>query len=87
MIPASDIKKFITTKLHEKAALLGEPQPDVTHDYDIMASGLLDSMEFLVMISEIEDKYFVEVNFSEADPESMSTVEGFLGSMKPIKAS
>lgn len=86
MIPVSNITTFITEKIRAKAALIGDEKPEVTDDFDIMGSGLFDSMEFLVMISEIEERFKVEVDFSDAEPESMSTIAGFIRSMKTTDA-
>jgi D-alanine--poly(phosphoribitol) ligase subunit 2 len=50
----------------------------IKSDTDMFAADLLDSLQFLMLITQLESQFDIEVDFSEFDPEEFRTVEGFV---------
>jgi acyl carrier protein len=45
-------------------------------DFDLIASGLLSSLEFMELIASIEEKQGVEIDFEEHDPSAYTSIMG-----------
>ena len=68
------IEAFLNRKLQERGA---KPLPDLPEDFDLLMSGVLDSLAFVEMITEA-GKYFAhDINLEGLDPEKMT----FVGSL------
>lgn len=48
-------------------------------DFDLVASGLLSSLEFMELIAGIEEKQGVEIDFEEHDPSAYTSIMGLAG--------
>ncbi len=83
MINQQEIFVFIKQRVESKAnkfqIVLEE---DINETFSITGSGLFDSMDFMNLIVEVEEKFGVEVDFSEFEPEVFTTVGGFIKCVK-----
>jgi len=43
---------------------------------NLIAQGIIDSIDFINIIGEIEEEYGVEINFLEIDPQKITTLKG-----------
>jgi acyl carrier protein len=75
-----EIKEFILNKIEEKSKLLGISfdYNELTDDFSLTGTGIFDSMDFMNLITDVEEKFNVEVDFSNHDPESFTTLNGFI---------
>ncbi len=66
------IIEFIKSKMSE------EELNDVVSkgDFDLIASGLISSLEFMELISSIEEKHGIQIDFEEFDPASYTSING-----------
>ena len=71
------IKNFIMEKAIEKCLQFGLPKEDVIPQMSLTGSGLYDSMGFLELITDVENKFDVVVDFSEYEPITFDTINGF----------
>jgi acyl carrier protein len=76
----TEIKEFIIDKIEEKSKLLDifVEHEVITDDFSLTGTGIFDSMDFMNMITDVEEKFSVEVDFSNHDPESFTTLKGFI---------
>jgi acyl carrier protein len=76
---STDIKEFILDLIGEKLAVFNIKRGEVNNDFDLVKSGLLDSMSFIDLVAELEDKYKLEVDFEEAaDNNDFTTMGGLI---------
>jgi acyl carrier protein len=61
----SEIREFIMGMLKEKLSLFDINESEVKGSFDFVKSGLLDSMAFVDLITSLEEKYKVEIDFEE----------------------
>ena len=47
-------------------------------DIDLVATGILSSLEFITLISDIEEKFNIEIDFDEYDPANFNTFNGLV---------
>ncbi len=77
MFTDASLKKYILDYLHPKlmaAGMSAEPEPE----FNLIASGLLDSLGFLQLVAEVEAHFAVDVDFSEQDPLEFTCLDGFI---------
>lgn len=61
-----DVTKFILELVKEKLVLFNIGFDEVNDDFDLVKSGLLDSMSFIDLVAELEEKYALEIDFEQA---------------------
>ena len=74
-LTAEDFKTHILAALEDSLDLWGITDPG--DDFDLIESGVVDSMRFLDLIVGIEGDFGIMVDFEELDPEHL----GHLGSL------
>jgi acyl carrier protein len=61
-----NIKLFILSQLKDKLLRLGIGVDEISEDFDLVKSGMLDSMSFVDLVVSIEQHYGIEVDFEIA---------------------
>jgi acyl carrier protein len=83
MIDKNEITAFIIEKVEKKAEQLGiELDNKIDSEFSLTGSGVFDSMDFMNLIAEVEDKFNVEVDFSNEEPTIFTKIYGFVGCIK-----
>lgn len=73
---ALSIEQTIYTKLIEKH---GENVlSNIDKNESLIVSGLFDSLDFISMLMELENKYNVDIDFEDADPTEFTTIRGLV---------
>ncbi|MCB2203164.1 acyl carrier protein [bacterium] len=73
-----NLKSFIEQKIDEKVEMLGLERPELTDDYHLTGSGVFDSMDFFGLITDVEEEFQTEIDFTEHDPDVFTTLGGFM---------
>ena len=47
-------------------------------DIDLIGSGIISSLEFIELISDIETKFNIEIDFEDFDPSEFTTLSGLI---------
>lgn len=70
-----DVRAFVATFLNAKLKERGKaPLDDLRDDYDLLLSGLLNSLSFVEMMVGAGKRFGAQVDFEELDPEKMTIV-------------
>ena len=70
-----DVRAFVAAFLNVKLKERGKaPLDDLRDDYDLLMSGLLDSLTFVEMMLGVGARFDGQVDFEELDPEKMTIV-------------
>jgi acyl carrier protein len=70
-----DVRTFLMTQLEELLRVDGRDLPaDITDDYDLLLSGLLDSLDLLELTVALGEYAGHEIDFEALDPEQMTVV-------------
>lgn len=74
---ADDIRKFLLKRYSEQISANGMTPDTVPDDYDLMATGAIDSLGLIEMISAVEKEFNVEVDFEELDANEITVIGPF----------
>ncbi|HNW88665.1 MAG TPA: acyl carrier protein [Bacteroidales bacterium] len=61
-----EIYRFIITQLTDKMNRVGLSEDEMPDDFSLTKTGLLDSLAFVNLVSQIEKKFNIEIDFEEA---------------------
>jgi acyl carrier protein len=71
----SDVRAFLTRYLDERLREQGRVLPDVyREDYDLLLSGVVDSLGFIEMIAAAAEHFSCEIDLTALDPEKMTVI-------------
>lgn len=68
-------------------AILSDIRPDVDFENEtaLIDDGILDSFDVVSIISEIDDKFGVQIRISELDPENFNSAEAIWNLVLSLK--
>lgn len=71
------IREYIIAQLSERLDMLGIEEKEIKNDFDFVQSGLLDSMAFVDLVTDMEEKFGVEIDFeNEVENAAFTTLGG-----------
>jgi acyl carrier protein len=74
-----EIREHILGVLKEKLVLFDISPGEVNDGFDLVKSGLLDSMSFVDLVAGVEDRFGLEIDFERAaDDDTFTTIGGLL---------
>lgn len=73
--------------MEQLMAILSEIRPDVDFENEtaLIDDGILDSFDVVSIISEIDDKFGVQIRISELDPENFNSAEAIWNLVQSLK--
>ena len=76
---SSEVRAYIIDRLKEKLLLFDIAEEEVKEAFDLVKSGLLDSMAFVDLVAGIEEEFGVEIDFeTAADAEDFTSLGGLI---------
>jgi len=73
----NDVEHFLKDYLKERLEMLGIGYGELKPGFDLVQSGLLDSMAFVDMVTAMEKHFGVEIDFeNEVGNSSFTTLKG-----------
>ena len=70
------IKTFALAELRTKIEEMGISTDEIGDDFNLVHSGLLDSMGFVEFALRIEEEFGIEIDFADQDPGQFTTLAG-----------
>ena len=72
------IRRFVLGELQQMMGASPVLPGDPTDDFNLVTSGVLDSMEFVELIGRLEQEFELEVDFEGIDPGEFTTLGGLV---------
>jgi acyl carrier protein len=72
-----DVRSLVLEKLQPSLEAKGLSAEDIPDNYDLLTEGLIDSMGILQLISEVEKRFGISVDFEDLDPENLTIIGPF----------
>lgn len=76
MLSQKEIRKEIMSRLEDRSIRLGIRKKVLQSDFDLIRSGLLDSMKFIQFVVELEKDFNVQIDFDKEDPRTFTSLSG-----------
>lgn len=80
------VREYIIEQLSEKLLVFDISPSEINDDFDLVKSGLLDSMAFIDLVADTEQNFNLEIDFEESANSADFTTMGGLISMLIMKA-
>ena len=75
MITTADtVRGFVLDHLERDLAAAGRTPESTPDDYDLLAEGVIDSFGIVDLISAVEERFGVVLDFNEVDPDTVTVV-------------
>jgi acyl carrier protein len=75
---AARIKTFVLEVLGPRAETMGISREELAGDFNLMQSGLLDSMGFVDLVAQVENEFDVQMDLMDLDPSQFTSLSGFV---------
>jgi acyl carrier protein len=74
-----EVKEYILEAISERLMLFDVKTSEVTDGFDLVKSGMLDSMAFVDLVSNIEEEFDIEIDFEKvADDPALTSMGGLV---------
>ena len=74
-----EVRTFIIDRLKKKLLLFDIAEEEVKDGFDLVKSGLLDSMAFVDLVAGVEEEFDLEIDFEKAaDTEDFTSLGGLV---------
>lgn len=70
------IKDFLLSKVKSKVG--NENLQSVSHSQSLIEQGVFDSIDFITLLMELENKFGIEPDFDEVDPAKFTSINGLI---------
>ena len=71
---AAQVRDFVVATLDEPIRAAGIDPAQVGDDFDMLEKGVIDSFGLLELITQVEERFELEIDFEEMDPEGLTVV-------------
>jgi len=76
-VSAEQVRSLVLEKLQASLAGKGLTSANIPDNYDLLTEGVIDSMGILQLISEVEFRLGITVDFEDLDPEDLTVIGPF----------
>jgi acyl carrier protein len=82
---SADMRAFIIDRLTETAETLGLHDLKIDGDFNVFDSGVVDSLGFIELVADVEERFNVLLDFGDRDPSDFGTVDGMIQSVTTVQ--
>ena len=75
-----EIRTFVIESIKQAALEKGTALERLEDEFDLVQSGLIDSLGFVTLITSIENKFELEIDFLDMELEELTTLGGIVRS-------
>ena len=68
------IKEYIVKYLKKKMGTESNDDIYIDEDVDLIESGIINSLSFITLITDLEEQYNIEIDFDELDPSEYTII-------------
>jgi len=78
-VSAEQVRAVVLEELAEPIAALGLGAEEVPDDFDLLTTGVIDSLGLMELIVSVNERLGLDVDFEELDPEGLTVLGTFSG--------
>ena len=76
-LSAHDVRSFVVATLDEQLRAAGADPAAIPDDFDLHGAHVIDSLGIIELITALEDRFGVEIDYEDLDPEELTVVGPF----------
>jgi acyl carrier protein len=76
-VTPEEVRAAVLDALAEPLADIELSPDQVPDDFDLLMSGLIDSLGILELIVEVNERFEIDIDFEELDPEGLTVLGSF----------
>ena len=76
-VTSEEVRGFILQDLAVPLAELGLSPEEISDDFDLLTSGVIDSLGLLELIAGVNERFGLDIDFETLDPEGLTVVGPF----------
>ena len=76
-LTTSEVRSFLLEHFSLTIAAIGRNSVDLGNEFDLLRAGVIDSLGVLEMISAVEQRFNITVDFEPMDPAELTRLEKF----------
>jgi acyl carrier protein len=76
-VSAEEVRRLVLEGLAEPLGRMGLRPDEVPDDFDLLTSGLIDSFGLVELITDVEERFGLELDFEQLDPEGLTVIGTF----------
>jgi acyl carrier protein len=76
-VTAQQVRDFVCERLAEPLGRLGHTPATVPDDLDLVRTGVIDSFGVLELIIDVNERFGLDIDFEDLDPEGLTIVGPF----------
>jgi len=76
-VRTEDVRAHVVAELGDAFAGCGIDAAQLPAGFDLLDAGLIDSFGILELVSGVEQRFDVEIDFDELDPEGLTVLDTF----------
>jgi|ETN02SMinimDraft_2_1059926.scaffolds.fasta_scaffold37525_1 acyl carrier protein len=82
-----EVKEFVIDHLQKNMLKLNIVAHEIDDSFNFIESGVVDSMGFLELITRVEKRFKIEIDFEDYDPSEFTYLYGFVNCISRSKRS
>jgi acyl carrier protein len=76
-VSTEQVRLFLLERFNNTFSAMGISPQNVPDDFDLLTEGIIDSFGIVELISDMEDKFHLEIDFGDLDPENLTIIGPF----------
>ena len=76
-VDPADVRAAVLEILAEPIADAGLVATDLPDDFDLLTSGLIDSLGVIELIVDVNERFGLDIDFEQLDPEGLTILGSF----------
>ena len=76
-VSPDEVRRFVLEQVDEPVRALGHEPADLPDDFDLHRAGVIDSFGILELITALEERFDLEIDYEDLDPEELTIVGPF----------
>lgn len=78
-VTAEEVRAVVLDELAEPIAGLGVAPEEMPDDFDLLTSGLIDSLGLMELIASVNERLGLDIDYEDLDPEGLTVLGTFSG--------
>ncbi len=76
-VPAEEVRRFVLAELDDQLRALDLDPQQIPDSFDLHESGVVDSFGILELITALEERFSLEIDYEQLDPEELTIIGPF----------